>query len=94
MIMVSTKKAKLPKMVILLLKALLQTAYFLCIKITGIKRLFRTYGNEIRLLDVTFMTTRYAPPLFFMVVKANVGYELAGPLLCEGGDTENIILLL
>ena len=33
MAMVSTKKMKLAKMVILLLKALHQTAYFLCIKL-------------------------------------------------------------
>ena len=55
------------------------------------KRLLRTYGNEICLLDATYRTTRYALPLFFMLVKANVDYEVVAAFVCEGGETEKIM---
>ena len=54
------------------------------------KRLLRTYGNEICLLDATCKTTRYVLPLFFMVIKTNVDYEVVGEFVCEGGETELI----
>ncbi|XP_065659631.1 uncharacterized protein LOC136083790 isoform X2 [Hydra vulgaris] len=34
------------------------------------------YGNSICLLDATYKTTRYAIPLFFLVVKTNVDYQV------------------
>ena len=55
------------------------------------KRLLRTYGKEICLLDATYRTTRYALPLFFMLVKTNVDYEVVGAFVCEGGETEKIM---
>ena len=58
------------------------------------KRLLRTYGNEICLLDATYKTTRYALRLFFFVVKSNVDYEVVGAFVCEGGETENIMSAL
>ena len=58
------------------------------------KRLLKTYGNEICLLDATYKTTRYALPLFFMVVKTNVDYEVVGAFVCEGEGTENIMSAL
>ena len=58
------------------------------------KRLLRTYGNEICLLDATYKTTRYALPLFFMVVKTNVDYEVVDAFMCEGGEAENIMSAL
>ena len=36
------------------------------------KRLLSKYGNELVLLDATYRTTRYALPLFFLVVKTNI----------------------
>ena len=82
MAMVSTKKTKL----ILLLKALLQTASLLFMyQSSWMKCLLRTYGNEICLLDAARTTTRYALQLFFMVVKTNVDYEVVGAFVCEGG---------
>ena len=50
------------------------------------KRLLKTYGNEICLLDATYKTTRYALPLFFMVLKTNVDYEVVGAFVCEGKE--------
>ena len=58
------------------------------------KHLLKTYGNEICLLDATYETTRYALPLFFMVVKTNVDYEVVGAFVCEGEGTENIMSAL
>ena len=40
------------------------------------KRLLKTYGNEICLLDAIYKTTGCALPLFFMVVKSNVDYYI------------------
>ena len=62
------------------------------------KRLLRTYWNEICLLDATYRTTRYALPLFFMVVKTNVDY-VVGAFVLEGEgegekETENIMSAL
>ena len=52
------------------------------------KRLLKTYGNEICLLDATYKTTRYVLPLFF---KTNVDDEVVGAFVCEGEGTENIM---
>ncbi|XP_067929247.1 uncharacterized protein [Watersipora subatra] len=40
------------------------------------QQLLYKYGNEICLLDATHKTTRYGIPLFFIVVKANVNYQI------------------
>ena len=45
------------------------------------KRLFGRYGNELTLLDPTYRTTRYALPLFFLVVKTNIEYQIVAVLL-------------
>ena len=36
------------------------------------------YGSQLCLLDATYKTTKYALPLFFLCVKTNVGYLVAG----------------
>lgn len=36
------------------------------------------YGGEICLLDATYKTTKYAVPLFFLCVKTNSGFAVAG----------------
>ena len=74
------------KMVILLLKALLKTAYFLCIRVAGCN-----FGNEICLVDGTYKKTCYPLPHFFMVVKINVDYEAVSAFLSDGEGTENIV---
>ena len=58
------------------------------------KRLLKRYGNEICLLDATYKTTRYALPLFFVVVKTNVDYQVVGTFVCEGESTDNIFAAL
>ena len=42
------------------------------------RRLLERYGNEICMLDATYKTTRYSLPLFFVVVKTNVDYQIVG----------------
>jgi len=47
------------------------------------QRLLRLYGNTNCLLDVTYKTTCYALPLFFLAVKTNVDYQVVGPFVAE-----------
>lgn len=54
------------------------------------KRLLDRYGQEMILLDATYKTTRYALPLFFVVVKTNVGYQVVATFVIEGESTRNI----
>ena len=54
------------------------------------RRLLSRYGNEIAFLDATYRTTRYTLPLFFLVVKTNVDYQVAGTFVSENEDTESI----
>ena len=51
---------------------------FLLVHQTGEqRRLMSLYGNEICLLDATYRTSRYALPLFLVVVPVNVGYQVS-----------------
>ena len=47
------------------------------------QKLVRKYGNNIRLLDATYRTTRYALPLFFLAVKTNVDYEVVASFIVQ-----------
>ena len=40
------------------------------------KRLYHRYGCHTIFLDATYRTTKYALPLFFLVVKTNVNYQV------------------
>ena len=48
------------------------------------------YGNELSFLGATYKTTHYALPLFFLVVKTNVDYQIVAIFGCEGESTQNI----
>ena len=52
--------------------------------------LLRRYENEMILLDTTYKTTRYALPLFFMVVKTNVDYQIVASFAAEN-ETQGAI---
>ena len=54
----------------------------------GWQRLFSRYGKELTLLDATYRTTRYALPLFFMVVKTNIDYQIVAVFVTEN-ETED-----
>ena len=57
-------------------------------------RLLKKYWNKICLLDATYLTTRYALSLFFLVLKTNVDYQVVAAFLTEGETIENIIAAL
>ena len=40
--------------------------------------LLKNYSNNISLMDATYKTTKYALPLFFVIVNTNAGYKVAG----------------
>ncbi|XP_065679986.1 uncharacterized protein LOC124806407 isoform X2 [Hydra vulgaris] len=54
------------------------------------QRLLLRYGNELAFLDATYRTTRYALPLFFLVVKTNIDYQVVAIFVCENETTEAI----
>ena len=54
------------------------------------KRLFGRYGNELTLLDATYRMTRYALPLFFLVVRTNMYYQIVAVFVTENQTEESI----
>lgn len=64
---------------------------FLLVHQTGDqKRLMAKYGNELCLLDATYKTTRYALPLFFVVVPTNTCYQVVGTFMISHETTDCI----
>ena len=53
------------------------------------KRLMAKY-DEILLLDATYRTTRYSLPLFFLVVKTNVDYQIVATFV-TANETKDAI---
>ena len=53
-------------------------------------RLLERYGNELSMLDATYKTTRYSLPLFFLVVKTNVDYQVVGSFVIQSETTDAI----
>ena len=54
------------------------------------RRLLERYSNEMIFLDATYRTTRYALPLFFLVVKTNVDYQIVATFVIESETTAYI----
>ena len=54
------------------------------------KWILEKYGNEICLLDATYKTTKYSIPLFFLAVKTNVDYQIAGSYAVQDETTDAI----
>ena len=53
------------------------------------QQLPKLYGM-ICLLDATYKSTKYALPLFFIIVKRNVDYKIVGAFVCEQETTDSI----
>ena len=53
-------------------------------------RLLKRYGNELSLLDATYRTTKYALPLFFLVVKTNIDYQIVGSFVLQSEASPEI----
>ena len=49
------------------------------------------YRNEICLLDALYKTAKYSIPLFFLAVKTNVDYQIAGSFAVQGETTDAIL---
>lgn len=54
------------------------------------KRLLEHYGEHICLLDAIYKTTQYSIPLFFIVVKTNVDYQIVGSFATQDETTQTI----
>ncbi|XP_055073934.2 uncharacterized protein [Misgurnus anguillicaudatus] len=53
------------------------------------QELLKRYGDMV-LLDATYRTTKYALPLFLVVVRTNVGYKPIAEFICEKETTAAI----
>ncbi|KAG8456367.1 hypothetical protein GDO86_002228 [Hymenochirus boettgeri] len=63
--------------------------FLFCYQTEWQKNLLSLYGN-ITLLDATYRTTRYALPLYFICVRANVCYLIVGAFVIQHERTEFI----
>ena len=54
------------------------------------QRLMKRYGNEITLLDATYKTTKYSLPLFFVVIKTNVDYQIVASFVIQSETSDSI----
>ena len=52
--------------------------------------LLKRYGNYACFLDATYKTTKYALPLFFLAVKTNVDYQIAGSFVIQDERKDSI----
>lgn len=55
----------------------------LCYQTVEQKRLLKLYGNHLCLLDATYRTCSYAQPLYFLCVRANVGYFVVAVFIAQ-----------
>ena len=54
------------------------------------KEMFHRFGNELLLLDATYKTTKYTLPLFFLVVKTNVNFQVCAVIVLQEESTQMI----
>ena len=54
------------------------------------KNMYEAYGNHMILLDTTYKTTKYALPLFFVVVQTNVNFQVCCVIVLQEESTEMI----
>ena len=54
------------------------------------KNIYERCGNHMILLDATYRTTRYALPLFFVVVQTNVNFQVCRVIVLQEESTEMI----
>ena len=47
------------------------------------KRLYRMYGSHYVFLDATYKTCKYAVPLFFLMVRTNVNYQVVAVFVVQ-----------
>ena len=54
------------------------------------KNICERYGNHMILLDATYKTTKYALPLFFVVVQTNVNFQVCCVMVLQEESTKMI----
>ena len=54
------------------------------------RRLLERYGNELSLLDATYKTIRYSLPLFFLVIKTNIDYQVVASFVLQDETSYSI----
>ncbi|XP_072170067.1 uncharacterized protein [Diadema setosum] len=60
-----------------------KATFFFCHQTEYQRHLLQRYGNTLCLLDATYKTTRYELPMFFLAVKTNFGYSVAGQFVVQ-----------
>jgi hypothetical protein len=58
---------------------------------SNMRRLYRRYGGDTILLDATYRVCKYAVPLFFLVVKTNVNFQVVAAIMSQYESKEAII---
>ena len=54
------------------------------------KNMYERYGNRMILLDTTYRTPKYVLPLYFVVVQANVNFQVCCVIILQEELTEMI----
>ena len=54
------------------------------------QRLIKLFGNDICLLGATYKNTKYAIPLFFVVLKTNVDYQVVASFSLQDETTSAV----
>ncbi|XP_029934407.1 uncharacterized protein LOC115378326 isoform X2 [Myripristis murdjan] len=62
----------------------------LCLQTPWQRRLLELYGQQLCLLDAAYRTSRYSVPLFFLCVRTNVNYIVAGVFVTQSEVKEDI----
>ena len=61
---------------------------------TEMQRMFHRYGNQLILLDASYKTIKYALPLFFLVVKTNVNFQVCAVIVLQEDSVDMITRVL
>jgi hypothetical protein len=57
---------------------------------SDMKRLYRRYGNLLIVLDAVYRGGRYPVPLFFLLVRTNVGYQIVAVFVTQQETAQTI----
>jgi len=58
------------------------------------KRLYRRYGNLLVVLDAVYRADRYPLPLFFLLVRTNVNYQVAAVIVLQQETQQSLVSAL
>ena len=65
-------------------------SFLLVIQSQEQKRLMAMYGNYMSMVDATYKTSKYELPLFFVVIKTNVDYQVVASFIVEEEKSDAI----